>query len=166
MDEDAKPRPIADPIQRAASSGTGRAPERGFAPLVPEIAVSDLAESLAFWCGPLGFEIAYDRPAARFSYLMRGPLQVMLCERNGRWETGALERPFGRGINLQMNVERLDRILSALADAGWPLFEPAADAWYRVGEREHGQREMLVQDPNGYLLRFTESLGSRDPPRP
>jgi len=37
-------------------------------------------------CDLLGFNVAYDRPDARFAYLVRGHLQVMLCERNGRWE--------------------------------------------------------------------------------
>ncbi|WP_426956177.1 bleomycin resistance protein [Muricoccus radiodurans] len=153
--------PIADPAARAASPGRGRMPAGGFAPLVPELAVTDLAESLRFWCGPLGFAVAYDRPAARFAYLARGPLQVMLCERNGRWETAEMDRPFGRGINLQMMVERIAPMLAALDAAGWPLLEPPEDAWYRAGSVEAGQREFLVQDPDGYLLRFAEDLGTR-----
>lgn len=153
--------PIADPTRRAASPGTGNAPETGFAPLIPELAVTSLAESLAFWCGPLGFAVAYDRPAARFAFLVRDGVQVMLCERNGRWETGEMERPFGRGINLQMMVDRLGPILAGLEAAGWPLREEPADAWYRAGNSLSGQREFLVEDPDGYLLRFAEPLGTR-----
>ncbi|WP_425329955.1 bleomycin resistance protein [Terrirubrum flagellatum] len=155
--------PIADPAARAASHSTGAAPKGGFAALTPELDVSSLDESLWFWRDLLGFEIAYDRPAARFAYLQRGPLQVMLCERNGRWETGGMERPFGRGVNFQMTVESLAPILAALEKAGWPLFEKPSEAWYRVGDREEGQREFLVQDPDGYLLRFAENLGERAP---
>jgi catechol 2,3-dioxygenase-like lactoylglutathione lyase family enzyme len=153
--------PIADPTRRAAAPGTGHAPETGFAPLIPELAVTSLAESLAFWCGPLGFTVAYDRPAARFAFLVREGLQVMLCERNGRWETGAMERPFGRGINLQMMVGRLGPILAGLAAARWPLREEPAEAWYRAGDHLRGQREALVEAPDGYLLRFAEDLGTR-----
>ena len=110
---------------------------------------------------PLGFVVAYDRPAARFAYLVRGQMQVMLCERNGRWELGEMQRPFGRGINFQMMVDRLTPILDHLATANWPLFEGPQEIWYRTGDTEGGQREILVQDPDGYLFRFTESLGQR-----
>jgi catechol 2,3-dioxygenase-like lactoylglutathione lyase family enzyme len=156
---------IADPVARAASSGTGSAPKDGWAALVPELSVLDIQESLSFWCGLLGFNVGYDRPAARFAYLVRGRLQVMLCERNGRWEPAVMQRPFGQGINLQMTVDRIAPILSALNGAGWPLYEQPNEAWYRIGDYEGGQREFLVQDPNGYLLRFAELLGRRPPTR-
>jgi len=157
-----KPR-LSDPVARATSASTGNAPQGGFADFVPELSVSDLQASLSFWQDLLGFEIAYDRPAARFAYLVRGRLQVMLCELNGRWETAEMERPFGRGINFQMTVDRIDPILTALGDAQWPLFEQPKQSWYRVGDRELGQREFLVQDPDGYLVRVVEPLGSRAP---
>ena len=154
---------ISDPVARAASASTGASPKGGFAALVPELSVSDLRESSAFWCDLLGFEVAYDRPAARFAYLQRGRLQVMLCQQNGRWEPGEMRQPFGRGINLQMAVDSIAPLLAALGGAGWPPFEQPSEAWYRVGGQETGQREFLVQDPDGYLLRFAEDLGMRAP---
>jgi hypothetical protein len=60
-------------------------------------------------------------------------------------------------------VERLEPILAALAGAGWPLFEAPSEAWYRTGDVEGGQREFLVQDPDGYLLRIAQDLGHRIP---
>jgi catechol 2,3-dioxygenase-like lactoylglutathione lyase family enzyme len=152
---------ITDPANKAASSGSGSAPSIGFAPLVPEFLVSNLDRSLAFWRDLLGFEIAYDRPAARFAYLCRRPVQIMLCEVNGRWETGPLERPYGRGINFQIMVDRIEPLLEALTAADWPLFEEPSESWYRVGGYERGQREFLVQEPDVYLLRFAEMLGNR-----
>lgn len=136
-------------------------PKGGFAALVPELDVSDLDASLSFWVELLGFEIAYDRPAARFVYLERDSAQIMLCQINGRWVTGQLETPFGRGINFQIAVDRLDPILARLKAAGVSLFEAPSEAWYRVGEQESGVRECLVQDPDGYLIRLSESLGMR-----
>lgn len=153
--------PFADAATRATSSSTGTVPADGFNALVPELYVSDLAASLGFWCELLGFEIAYDRPAARFAYLVRGPVQIMLCERNDNWEVGELSRPFGRGVNFQMMVSALAPILDALEATNWPLFREPEDAWYRTGDREGGQREFLVQDPDGYLLRFAQDIGSR-----
>ncbi|XYD08030.1 VOC family protein [Methylobacterium sp. NMS12] len=155
--------PLADPIARALSPGAGQPPEGGFAALTPELSVRDLDVSLHFWCDLLGFTVAYDRPAARFAYLARGGAQIMLCQRNGRWSTGPLDPPCGRGVNFQIMVDRLDLILAALAAAPWPLFEEPQESWYRTGPVEGGQREFLVQDPDGYLVRLAENLGQRRP---
>jgi catechol 2,3-dioxygenase-like lactoylglutathione lyase family enzyme len=159
--EPARRATIQDPVARATSPGTGKIPAGGFTALIPELSVTSLEESLRFWCAMLGFEIAYDRPAARFAFLTRGAVQVMLCERNGRWEPAEMQRPFGRGINLQITVEQIAPMLAALEAAGWALYQEPQEAWYRTGDREGGQREFLVQDPDGYLLRFAEDLGTR-----
>lgn len=154
--------PLARQSDRNAAPGSGALPQGGFAPLVPELDVRDIAASLAFWCGPLGFAIAYDRPAAGFAYLQRGGAQVMLCQINGEWATGELVPPFGRGINLQIQVEDLAPIVAALHARPWPLFREPAEKWYRAGPGvEVGALEVLVQDPDGYLLRFAQSLGQR-----
>ncbi|MDB5416566.1 MAG: glyoxalase/bleomycin resistance protein/dioxygenase [Rubritepida sp.] len=136
-------------------------PAGGFAPLVPELDVEDIAVSLDFWCATLGFRIAYSRPERGFAFLEREGAQVMLCRRNGSWEVGPLDRPFGRGINFQIEVKAAGPILAALAARDWPLFRPTEDSWYRMAGEEVGCREFLVQDPDGYLLRFSESLGRR-----
>ncbi len=138
-----------------------RLPTGGFAALVPELSVSDLDASLAFWCPILGFEIAYQRPENGFAYLERGSLQVMLDRINGNWETGPLEKPLGRGINLQMMVPDVEPMLKSLKQANWPLYRDVSDAWYRSGDTEGGNRQFLVQDPDGYLLRFAMDLGRR-----
>ncbi|GEP00700.1 bleomycin resistance protein [Methylobacterium haplocladii] len=138
-----------------------RLPEGGFSALVPELDVTDLDASLSFWRDRIGFRVAYARPEAGFAYLEREGAQVMLNLVNGNWETAPLERPFGRGINLQIAVAALDPILARLGAAGWPLFRPAHEAWYRVGDQETGLRQCLVQDQDGYLLRFAEALGRR-----
>ena len=49
-----------------------------------------------------------------------------------------------------------------LQAAGYACFRPVQESWYAVSEHEEeGQREGLWQDPDGYLLRFVEILGSR-----
>lgn len=151
------------PMVRRPASGD---PPPGFAwaTLVPELLVSDLDASLRFWCGLCGFAVAYERPEDRFAYLDRAGRQVMLEEvmaPGRRWVTAPLERPFGRGINLQVDVEDVTPILAALDAAGWPLFLSPEEVWYRAGSQEVGVRQFLVQDPDGYLLRFSQSLGRR-----
>lgn len=135
-----------------------REPEGGFAPLAPELDVTDLDVSLRFWCGVLGFRISYARPEDGFAYLEREGAQVMLCRRNGNWETAPTEHPFGRGLNLQIAVAALDPLLERLAAVRWPLFREAHAARYRVGDGAVFLRQFLVQDPDGYLLRFAERM--------
>lgn len=147
---------------RDRASSTGNMPQGGFAPMVPELDVTDIAASLHFWCDLLGFSVAYDGPAAKFAYLQREGAQVMLCQINGNWDTGVLERPFGRGINFQIAVSDLTSAIAALEHAGWPLFRPLAEIWYRIGETlESGSRELLLQDPDGYLVRLSQDIGTR-----
>jgi catechol 2,3-dioxygenase-like lactoylglutathione lyase family enzyme len=140
---------------------TEKPPQGGFALLVPELVVGHLPTSLHFWCDVLGFRIAYQRPEHDFAYLERGGAQVMLEVSKGEWQTGRWERPLGRGINFQIMVDRLEPLLGALASASWPLFRAAHKVWYRIGDQERGQRQFLVQDPDGYLLRFAQPLGCR-----
>ena len=64
-------------------------------------------------------------------------------------------------MNLQIEVEAVARITERLAAAGWPVFMPVEDAWYRKDDQEIGQRQFVVADPDGYLLRLAEPLGLR-----
>ncbi len=134
------------------------------AKLTPELLVTNLAASLRFWCELLGFMIAYDRPEEGFAYLDLNGAQVMLEQRDDaerQWVTAPLEAPFGRGINFQIMVPKADPILQRLMQAGWPLFLPCEEAWYRVGAVEVGQKQFIVMDPDSYLLRFAEDMGQR-----
>lgn len=139
-------------------------PDFTWSTMVPELLVSDLDASLRFWCGLCGFAVAYDRPENRFAYLDRAGRQVMLEEvmaPGRRWVTAPLERPFGRGINLQITVDNTAPILASLDAADWPLFLALEEIWYRARTRETGVRQFLVQDPDGYLVRFSQNLGLR-----
>ncbi|RYH02032.1 VOC family protein [Salipiger sp. IMCC34102] len=127
--------------------------------LVPELACLDLQRSLAFWCDTLRFRVRYDRPG--FAYLRLECNEVMLEQAGGHWSTGPLDPPLGRGINFQMEVTDVQRILGRVTRAGVVPFRPLATSWYRVKEIETGQSEFLVTDPDGYLLRFMQHSGER-----
>jgi catechol 2,3-dioxygenase-like lactoylglutathione lyase family enzyme len=132
--------------------------------LVPELIVTDLHTSLHFWTTLVGFRIAYERPEEGFAYLDLDGAQIMLEQQSGverQWLSDELTAPFGRGINLQIEVGCVDTVINRLQTAQWPLFLEREDAWYRVGDKEVGQRQFLVQDPDGYLVRLVENLGER-----
>ena len=131
--------------------------------LVPELACSDIERSLAFYTQVLGFDIVYARPEESFAYLDRGGAQLMLDQIGvGRtWAAGSLEQPFGRGINLQIEVPDVDALYAAVRSAAAIIFLPIEDTWYRREDVLVGNRQFIVQDPDGYLLRFFSDLGER-----
>jgi catechol 2,3-dioxygenase-like lactoylglutathione lyase family enzyme len=140
----------------------GSPPKTGWAKLTPELLVSDLTASLAFWRDQLGFAIAYQRPEQGFSYLERNEgAQIMLCQRSGNWETAPLDQPYGRGIMLQVYVASIEPVRHSLEAVGWPLYAGPRDVWREVGDRKTGQREIFVQDPDGYLIMIAHDLGER-----
>lgn len=69
--------------------------------------------------------------------------------------------PFGKGVNVQIRVPILAPLVQALARHGVALYLPVEEKWYRIGAQEAGQRQFVVADPDGYLLRFFQPLGSR-----
>lgn len=140
----------------------GPSEDMPWAALVPELLVGDIERSRAFYCAVCGFSPRFARPEDGFLYLHLGGAQLMLEEASeGSWVTAPLEPPLGRGINLQIEVAALAPLAARLEAAGIAPFRPMRTAWYRDGDVEHGQAELLVQDPDGYLLRFVEVLGTR-----
>ena len=140
----------------------GAPPRIGWAKLVCELLVSDIRRSTSFWSNVLGFQVAYQRPEQHFVYLERREgAQIMLCQRSGNWETAELEQPYGRGAMFQVFVDSIADTRSNLSAAGWPLYAGPREVWRRYGDREGGQREIVVQDPDGYLLMIAENLDER-----
>ena len=132
-----------------------------FNPLVPEFSVSNLPRSRAFYADILGFKVEYERPANKFMYLSLQGSQIMIEETNGHWATGNLEHPYGRGVNFQFKAENVNALIESLRVNGIPLFRPLTESWYRGGDTLYGLNEFLVQDPDGYLLRFAQDIGSK-----
>jgi len=88
----------------------------------------------------------------------------MLCQRSGNWETAPLDRPYGRGAMFQVYVANIEPVQRSLEAAGWPLYAGPRDVWREVGDRKAGQREIFVQDPDGYLIMVAHDLGERSLP--
>lgn len=132
-------------------------------PLVPELTVASIEASLRFYRA-VGFAIRYQRDDPPFAYLELGDAQLMLeQEHPDGWNIQPLDRPLGRGINFQIEVPCVKTCLSGLEALSATLYREPKDAWYKVSANaEEGRREFLVQDPDGYLLRFAQSLGRRD----
>ncbi|RQS75509.1 VOC family protein [Burkholderia sp. Bp8963] len=133
--------------------------------LVPELAVSDWRVSRRFYCDIVGFTVDYERADEGFSYLRLGEAELMIDQiGQGRdFDGGHLPEayPFGRGMNLQIRVADVRAIEASLKANGARFLLPMEERWYRVNDSESGNRQFVVADPDGYLLRFFESLGVR-----
>ena len=77
------------------------------------------------------------------------------------WISGILEKPFGRGVNLQIMTTMINELYAHVQHANADIFLPIEEKWYRVNDVEVGHRQFIVLDPDGYMLRFVEDLGVR-----
>ena len=133
-----------------------------FNKIIPELSVTDLEKSIKFY-KTIGFKIEYERPENKFVFLSLGEIQFMLQEvsDNDKWDVAPLIYPFGNGINFQLEVENVDKIYNLLKENNYKIAFEIEENWYRQDDKLLGNKEFLVQDPDGYLLRFSEDLGSK-----
>lgn len=125
--------------------------------LVPELSVSDINKSKNFYINILGFHLEYERLEDKFAFLSYGESQIMLEEINGYWNTGELQYPLGRGINFQIAADDVYKIAYNIKRNNIKLFRDVMESRYECGGELVFQKEILVQDPDGYLLRFSQS---------
>ena len=92
-------------------------------------------------------------------------MRLMLEEAAGpgrRFRTAPLEQPFGRGVNFQIGIANVDDIHQRALASQQPIVIPLEERWYRREAQELGNRQFVVADPDGYLLRFCTDLGARN----
>ena len=126
-----------------------------FNKLIPELTVIDFEKSLSFY-KMLGFIVEYTRE--NFAFLSFQGSQLMIEKQNNTWKVGELEKPFGRGINFQISVNNIGDITSILEKNNYPIAFPLEVHTYKVKDSEFCEKEFLVQDPDGYLLRFSQTI--------
>lgn len=134
-----------------------------FSKNIPELSVTNLENSLNFY-KTAGFKVEYDRPENKFAFISLGEIQFMLQEiaNNDKWDVAPLSYPFGNGINFQLEVENLDEIYNSFKNSNYKITFDIEENWYRQDNKLLGNKEFLIQDPDGYLLRFSEDLGEKE----
>lgn len=134
-------------------------------PLVPEIYVTDFKKSLHFYTEILSFTIEYQREKPLFAFLSYQGSQLMIQEidpqEDKAFVTGSYEYPFGRGINFQIHTDNIEKLAESLKSNNYPLRRDLEDSWYKKANVLSGNRQILVQDPDGYLLRFSQNIGEK-----
>ena len=124
-----------------------------FNSLIPELSVSNIKISKKFYLN-LGFKIRYERPENKFCFLELENNQFMIEEINDNWCVGDMQYPFGRGINLSMSVLDVRKMYDRLKRNNVEFFRDIEIHEYRVNDKISEDVEFLIQDPDGYLLRF------------
>lgn len=124
-----------------------------FNKLIPELSVSDINKSIEFYTS-IGFNIVYERKEDKFCFIELDGNQIMIEEINENWNVGTLEYPFGRGINISMTIEDAHKYYNRLKLANIKMFKDLEIHEYKVNDKIYKDKEFLIQDPDGYLLRF------------
>ena len=124
-----------------------------FNSLIPELSVSNIEISKKFY-KDLGFKIVYERLENKFCFMQFENNQIMLEQNNDNWNVAKMEYPYGNGMNISMTVENVDYLYKTLKDKQVKIFLDLEINEYRVNNKIFQDKEFLLQDPDGYLLRF------------
>lgn len=124
-----------------------------FNSLIPELSVSNIENSIKFYTS-IGFQIKYKRKKDKFCFLELEKNQIMIEQINDNWNTGVLEYPFGRGVNISMSIKDIDQYYDEIKKNNIKLFQEIKVSKYQVDNIVYEDKEFLIQDPDGYLLRF------------
>ncbi len=119
----------------------------------PSLTVNDLAKSLAFYTGALGFFVGEewkDGEVLRGAMLKAGACQLAISQDD--WKLGA-DRKKGQGIRVWCYTSQdIDAIAARLKAAGHSLTEEPQD------HPAYGVRSLSVDDPDGFHLTIARQL--------
>lgn len=124
-----------------------------FNSLISELSVTNIEKSKKFYLN-LGFKIMYERKEDKFCFLYLEDNQIMIEEINNNWNVGEMKYLFGNGINISMTVSDIDSFYESIISKKIVLFRKIKTSKYRVDDIIYEDKEFLLQDPDGYLLRF------------
>ena len=126
-----------------------------FNKMIPELSVFDIDRTKRFY-NDLGFKIEYERPEEKFVFMSFQDSQFMFEQiHDDGWNIGELIYPLGRGINFSIAVDDIEGLYKLVKTLNLEIYRELTKSIYQVNGTEETQIEFLIQDPNGYLLRFT-----------
>lgn len=134
-----------------------------FSKLIPELIVSNIDKSLHFYLNVIGFKARYERLEEKFAFVEFEGSQIMLLQDNASMHsrTGDLSYPRGQGVNFSIATLDISSVAQKLAAINRPLRIPVREQWHRQNDVLLGERQLWVMDPDGYLLRFVQSIGRK-----
>lgn len=133
--------------------------------LIPNLAVKDIKQTVAYYQDNFGFEIEMlvDSLQEDFSpeikkdkdyiwaLIKKGDISLMLQEENSMKEDiGNFFEGIGASITLYIEVDDVD-ILYEKVKENVEILKPVYTTWY-------GQKEFYIKDINGYILGFSSKV--------
>jgi len=121
--------------------------------LTPNLVVSSVERSLAFYRDTLGFEVVTtvpDQPPYVFALMKNGDVQIFLNapEAMGAEYPALKDRPIGGTLTLFVDVAGVRQLHDAIKDRV-TIVMPLEKKWY-------GLTEFACVDPDGYIITFAE----------
>ncbi len=133
-----------------------------FTDVTPNLLVTDIDRSTAFYRDVLGFSVVTTVPDAApfvFVWVQRGGVNVFLNARETvEADMASLaDRPIGGTATLFMTIEAptaTDGI-----DALFARIQSAATVVMPLKDQFYGMREFGIEDPDGYVIFFAQRIG-------
>ncbi|HEL3814630.1 TPA: VOC family protein [Stenotrophomonas maltophilia] len=117
----------------------------------PILSVDHLAESIAFYCGTLGFELAWSwGDPTDIAAVCRDGVEITLTQRSGSKPAGA--------AHAYLVVSGIDDYYRTLEGSGVTIVVP-------IGDRPYGMRDFRLADPSGNELSIGQVIENRDSAR-
>lgn len=121
--------------------------------LTPNLIVSDVERSLAFYCGVLGFARTMsvpDEPPFVFAGVQSGGVEIFLNAPGPALEEypALAGKPLGGTLTLFIQVAGIAQVYEALVPKV-KITMPLEKKWY-------GVTEFAFEDPDGYVITFAE----------
>jgi uncharacterized glyoxalase superfamily protein PhnB len=124
--------------------------------LTPNLVVRDVAASMEFYCGVLGFERGQTAPEQApyvFGIVTQGAVEIFF---NGQKAVAADhpslgQRPVGGALTLYIEVQDIEELFRNVQQRGVKITMPMKKQFY-------GMKEFGMEDPEGWEITFAERM--------
>jgi uncharacterized glyoxalase superfamily protein PhnB len=126
-----------------------------FTKLTPNLLVTSVERSLAYYVNILGFERGMTVPDASpfvFASVTGGPVEIFFNDAAGAVQEypGFAGKPIGATGTLFIEVKGVDALHDRL--------KPAVKVVMPIETKFYGMREFAIEDPDGYVITFAERI--------
>jgi predicted enzyme related to lactoylglutathione lyase len=126
-----------------------------FHSVTPNLVVSDIERSTAFYRDVLGLPVHMTVPDAApfaFVWLRQGDVNIFLNDQKtvGDMDPHMAGRPLGGSFTIYIRVTGVDAI--------WERVSARAKIAEAINTKPYGMREFAIEDPDGYLITVSEEM--------